>query len=141
MKLPTHIIPGESVEEFDALSASMQAEYQPATVTERYLVDSIIQHEWLMRRALRMQEALLASAPSEDDVDPKKLTIVMRYYKTHERSCERAKRELDSLRKQQRKTEKAMQTQGERESAAVRREQRQWEQILKKMPTLTNWVN
>ncbi len=98
------------------------------------LVDMMVQHEWLMRRAVRMQQALLASVADESQVDPKRLSLVVRYYRTHERGAAQAKRELETMRKYKRKTDKAV-------AASTTRQQRQWEQILKEMPTLTNWVN
>jgi hypothetical protein len=129
-----NILAGESEEEFNSLSASLHAEFQPATETERMLVDMMVHHEWLMRRAVRMQQALVDAVADEAQVDPKRLSVIVRYYKTHERGAAQAKRELESIRKYKRKREKAM-------AAHTTREQRQWEQLLKKMPTLTNWVN
>lgn len=134
MPKPLNILETESLEEFDNLSATFQAELKPATETERFLVDMIIQHEWLMRRALRMQQTLVASATDQSQVDPKRLGLVIRYYRTHEKSALQAKRELDSIRKHRRKVEKAL-------AEASTREHRHWEQILKKMPTLSSWVN
>lgn len=134
MSKPLNILESESLEEFDQLSASLHAEFKPVTETERFLVDMMIQHEWLMRRALRMQQTLIASAADQSQVDPKRLGLVVRYYRTHERSATQAKRELESIRKQKRKVEKAL-------AEASTREQRHWEQILKKMPTLSSWVN
>lgn len=130
MSKQPHILEGESVAEFDALSASLQAEFSPATETERLLVDMMVQHEWLMRRALRMQQQLAAAVSDESKIDAKRLSVVVRYYRTHERAYAQAKRELESMRKLKRKS-----------TIGVTRDQRQWEQILKKMPTLTNWVN
>ncbi len=141
MPKPLNILDGESVEEFDALSATFHADLQPTTETERFLVDMMVQHEWLMRRAVRMQHALLSSVSNEAEVDPKKLGVVVRYYRTHERAAAEARRQLDSMRKQKLKEEKANVAMATRETAHQRRQQRQWEQILKKMPPLTNWVN
>jgi|GEM_PF-5946902 len=135
------ILEGESVEEFDSLCVRMQAEFQPATEREHFLVDQIIQHEWLMRRGLRMQQHLLEGLESEADADPKRMRLVVRYYETHERAATRAKRELESMRRQHLKAQKAQSQNADRQSAAARRVQRQWEQLLKKMPTLSNWVN
>lgn len=137
MSKPQNILESESVEEFDALSKSLQLEFKPATETERLLVDMMIQHEWLMRRALRMQQQLIAGVADESRVDPKRLNLVVRYYRTHERAYSQAKRELENMRKNKRKAETTAVKQG----ANSQREQRQWEQILKKMPTLSNWVN
>jgi hypothetical protein len=129
MSKSVNILESESVEEYDALAASLNAEFAPSTETECMLVEMMIQHEWLMRRAIRMQQQLDAAAR---DVQPdmKRLKLVVRYYKTHERAYAQAKRELENMRKHKTKMARTL-------DAA----QRQWEQILKKMPTLTNWVN
>ena len=130
MSKQPHILEGESVAEFDALSASLHSQFAPTTETERLLVDMLVHHEWLMRRALRMQQQLTAAAGDESKVDPKRMHVVVRYFRTHERAYAQTKRELESIRKFKRKV-----------ATAATRDQRQWEQILKKMPTLTNWVN
>lgn len=137
MSKPLNVLPGESVEEYEALAANVKAEYNPTTESERLLVEMMIQHSWLMRRALRMQQQLEASVEHVTEIDPKRMNLVDRYYKTHERAYSQAKRQLDSMRSQRRKAEKA----AARQAADARHNQRQWEQILKKMPTLTNWVN
>jgi hypothetical protein len=132
-----NLLEGESVEEFDALSQSLQSEFKPATETERSLVEMMIQHEWLMRRALRMQQDLNAAASDASKVDSKRLHLVVRYYRAHERGYSQAKRNLESLRKNRRVSEKH----ADKKFAEASADQPQWEQILKKMPTLSNWVN
>lgn len=129
MSKPLNILESESVEEYDALTASLKAEFAPTTETERMLVEMMVQHEWLMRRAIRMQQHLDAVSQGAQP-DMKRLKLVVRYYKTHERAYAQAKRELENMRKHKTKIDRALDA-----------EQRQWEQILKKMPTLTNWVN
>jgi hypothetical protein len=132
-----NILEGESPEDLNTLSESLYSQLQPATETERALVDMMVHHEWFMRRALRMQQALTAATPAGTEPDAKRLNLVERYYKTHERAYAQSKRELDSMRKHKRR----MEALSDREAAATKSRQRQWEQILKKMPTLTDWVN
>jgi hypothetical protein len=137
MSRKPNILEGESLEEFNALSEQLHSQFEPLTETERSLVDMMLHHEWFMRRALRMQQALTAAAPAGTEPDPKRLNVVVRYYKTHERAFAQTKRELENMRKHKRR----METLSDREAAATKNRQRQWEQILKKMPTLTDWVN
>jgi hypothetical protein len=137
MPKPPHILEGESLEEFNALSESLRAQFEPATESERMLVDMLTQHEWYMRRALRMQQHLSDTLSEDGTPDTKRLNLVARYYKTHERAYAQAKRELENMRKHKRK----MDALNDRAAADSRNTQRQWEQILKKMPTLTDWVN
>jgi len=132
MSRKPNILEGESLEDFNALSESLLQQFEPVTETERSMVDMLIQHEWFMRRALRMQQALSSAEP-----DAKRLNVVARYYKTHERAYAQTKRELENMRKHKRR----MDAMTDREAAASKSRQRQWEQILKKMPTLTDWVN
>jgi hypothetical protein len=137
MQMKPNILEGESLEDFNALKESLYAQFEPATFTERMQVDMMIQHEWYMRRALRMQQHLSAVGAEDAEPDAKRLNLVARYYKTHERSYAQAKRALESMRKHQRQ----MESMDEKLAAEKKRRQRQWEQILKKMPTLTDWVN
>jgi len=137
MSRKPNILEGESLEDFNALSENLQQQFEPATETERSLVDMLIQHEWFMRRALRMQQALSAAGQGAAEPDTKRLNVVARYYKTHERAYAQTKRELENMRKHKRR----MDAMSDREAAASKNRQRQWEQILKKMPTLTDWVN
>lgn len=130
MSKSVNILEGESVEEFDALNQRLHSEFAPASETERVLVEIMVQHEWFMRRALRMQQALSSSLSDDSRVDSKRLNAVVRYYRSHERAYSQTKRQLETLRKHKRKVE-----------ADSLYEQRQWEQVLKKMPTLSNWVN
>ncbi|HLH18013.1 MAG TPA: hypothetical protein VKX45_12370 [Bryobacteraceae bacterium] len=44
------LIPGEDPAELDALAAEYEAEYRPATATERDLVAMLVRSQWYMRR-------------------------------------------------------------------------------------------
>ena len=132
-----HILEGESVEDFDALSKKIHAEFDPVTHTERTLVEMLVQHEWLMRRAVRMQEVLEAAIADGMESDPKRTALVQRYFKSHRKAFADTKRQLENMRKFKKKMD-ALET---RAAATTNLRQRQWEQVLKKMPPLTNWVN
>jgi hypothetical protein len=47
---PGIVIGHESIGKLEELEAQFTAEYQPATPTERSLVDSLIHYEWMLRR-------------------------------------------------------------------------------------------
>jgi hypothetical protein len=51
----------ESPEQFTAFAETTKAEYNPHTREEDRLVRSIIQHYWLMQRALTLQDACAAA--------------------------------------------------------------------------------
>jgi hypothetical protein len=72
-------------------AASVYSEYNPQTDTEARLADSLIQHYWLMQRAIRLQ--------NENVGDDKKLALFLRYQTTHERSYYKAQKELIKLQK------------------------------------------
>jgi len=76
---------------------STYKEYKPQTATEYRLANSIIQHYWLMQRALRLQ--------AENFGDEKKLALFLRYQTVQERSYYKAQKELISLQKERRKEE------------------------------------
>jgi hypothetical protein len=48
--------PMESQDDFERLLAGLRVEHQPATETEALFVDHMAQHEWLRKRAMRLQE-------------------------------------------------------------------------------------
>jgi len=78
-------------------AASVYSEYNPQTDTEARLADSLIQHYWLMQRAIRLQ--------NENVGDDKKLALFLRYQTTHERSYYKAQKELIKLQKDRVKEE------------------------------------
>ena len=108
------ILPNERLSVFDDLVQSVHQEYNPQTDTERRLADSIVQHYWLMQRAIRLQEALLQSIAADPvttaiSTDNQKLSLFLRYQTTHERAYYKAQRELQNLRKDQQKQAQAAQ--------------------------------
>ena len=108
------ILPNERLSVFDDLVQSVHQEYNPQTDTERRLADSIVQHYWLMQRAIRLQEALLQSVAADPvttaiSTDNQKLSLFLRYQTTHERAYYKAQRELQNLRKDQQKQAQAAQ--------------------------------
>ena len=104
------ILPNERLSVFDDLVQSVHQEYNPQTDTERRLADSIVQHYWLMQRAIRLQEALLQSVAADPvttaiSADNQKLSLFLRYQTTHERAFYKALNELQKLRNEKRKRE------------------------------------
>ncbi len=130
------ILDGESLEEYTALEESLYAEFKPTSSLECHDVDAMVRAEWSMRRARRMMEAITSVSTGSSE-DMKRLKLMERYYKGHEKSFAMAKRALEDTRKHDRTMEKLK----ARAAAATKSRDRQWEQVLKKMPTLTDWVN
>jgi hypothetical protein len=99
------LLPDEKSGDYELLVRTIYDEHNPQTDTEFRLANSVIQHYWLMQRAIRLQEELIHDmydSPGQD-VDSKKLALFMRYQATHERSYYRAQKELIHLQKQRQK--------------------------------------
>ncbi len=54
----SQIVIGESPEEFAQLQADCFAEFAPATIEQRFLVDQVIRNQWLLRRYHRVEDQL-----------------------------------------------------------------------------------
>jgi len=52
------VIPGESAEELDELIADYRQQYRPATPEQRFLVDTMVNAEWMLRRYRRVEAQL-----------------------------------------------------------------------------------
>jgi hypothetical protein len=86
-------IQDEQLYDYTNFAASVYDEYNPQTDTEARLADSLIQHYWLMQRAIRLQ--------NENVGDDKKLALFLRYQTTHERSYYKAMKELKAIKKEE----------------------------------------
>lgn len=56
----SEVIPGENVDDLDVLAANYHLQFQPATPLECFLVDSLINADWQLRRLRRMEARLWA---------------------------------------------------------------------------------
>ncbi len=59
------VLESESQEEHTELRTELYKEYQPATVTERILVDDLARNEWLVRRADRVEKEHFQNKPED----------------------------------------------------------------------------
>ena len=109
------ILPWEQPEQFQDFTDELTSEHTPQTPFEHRLVSSMIQHYWLMQRALTLQGHLLLEGNSLNDSDQKKLALLLRYQTTHERSYNRAIRDLQTLRKQKRQDEIGFESQKQKQ--------------------------
>jgi hypothetical protein len=87
----------EDPSQFQAYCAKLKSEMNPQTPEEVRLVDAMIQHGWLAQRALSMQHLHLFS---DGDHFEKRMALYIRYQTTNERSYYRARKELQTIRKQ-----------------------------------------
>ncbi len=92
------LIPGEDPQAFKALLNNLLAEWDPATPTERLLVENMAKHHWLVERSLRLQSQALATI-TEPGTLPDSFAVLLRYQTTNERAFSRALKSLQELRK------------------------------------------
>ncbi len=94
------LLPGESREEFDQLSADLESEWQPATPTERICLENMLSAHWKLLRAQK-QETLLYALP-DDHPEKKNLPAILVFEDRFQRAFERALRDLQKLQKDRR---------------------------------------
>jgi hypothetical protein len=89
------VLPGESQSEFDRLCDGLEAEWQPRTHTEQFLLEQMAVSQWKMARLERDEMALIAHNTVAD-----RIPLLDRLSKIHarlERWYFRAYRELERL--------------------------------------------
>jgi hypothetical protein len=91
------VLGNESQTAYDNVRAAFRAEWKPETATEHDLVNRLVMHQWLRRRALRLQDALFDSQTGEI-TDLKKFELYRRYETAHERGFNKAFADLLRLR-------------------------------------------
>jgi hypothetical protein len=85
------LLPGEDVKEWVELVRDLTSEFQPASRTERILVNDMAQSHWLTQRAINLQTSNIE--------DPKVFALYLRYQTTHQRAYYRALKQLLVLQK------------------------------------------
>ena len=98
------ILPWEDAEQFAALLQDMKEEHQPATTTEALLVEKMVQHQWLVQRALMLQELTFHREVPFCEQE-KQLALYLRYQTTHDRAFHKSLDQLLKLRAEKRKAE------------------------------------
>jgi hypothetical protein len=91
------VLASENQSDYNQSLADYRKEWKPATATENDLVNRLIMHRWLRRRALRLQQSLFDPQTSEVS-DVKKFELYRRYETTHERSYNKCLGDLQRLR-------------------------------------------
>ncbi len=85
------MLPGEDPNEWVQLVDDLNYEFQPASRTERILVNDMAQSHWLTQRAINLQTSHIE--------DPKAFALYLRYQTTHHRAYFRALKQLMALQK------------------------------------------
>ncbi len=89
------ILPGEDSAQFQFLRRGLLKEHQPATPTEKLLVEEMAQAHWRLQRVRRRQD----EAFEYETLDTKLLALLQRYAATYERTFFKS---LETLKKLQR---------------------------------------
>jgi CRP-like cAMP-binding protein len=107
------LLPDESSGEYIRLLAQFMDEHKPSTPTETVLVEKLVQHLWLSRRAINLQP---------DCSDEKQLALYLRYQTTNDRAFHKCLAELAKLRAEKRKSELGFESQKRQEAEEARRQ-------------------
>ncbi len=92
----TILIPGEDSVAFQSFLNDLLDEHNPATPTERLLVEELAQSHWLTQRAIRFQNDCFTA----DGVNGKQLALFLRYQTTYQRAFYKALSTLLRLKKE-----------------------------------------
>jgi len=85
-------------------AAAFREEHQPASPTETSLVEGMAQHQWLRKRALKLESSCFDPTTGQI-ADQKQLALCLRYQSTHERGFHKCLNALLKLRTEKRKME------------------------------------
>ena len=111
-----NLLDWEDVSQFNELKEGLLAEHKPETPGEFRLVASMIQHQWLMQRAILLQETILFEDARPSDAAQKRFGLFLRYQTVNERSYYKALKELQNLRKQKRAEEIGFESQKQQQA-------------------------
>ena len=98
------VLPWERQEEYDELLRDLRATLAPENPLEENLIVTMAQSQWLVRRAVKLQQYTFHSDLAFCE-EPKNLALYLRYQTTHERAFDRALKQLQTLRAEKRKLE------------------------------------
>ena len=115
------ILPWEDREQFVALLQDLKEEHQPATTTETLLVEKMAQHQWLVQRALMLQELTFHREVPFCEQE-KQLALYLRYQTTHDRAFNKSLDQLLKLRAEKRKAEIGFESQRLKEAEQTRKD-------------------
>ena len=101
----------ESQATYDHELADFRKEWLPYSATEHDLVNRMVMHRWLRRRALRMQNDLF-DAMTGKLIDAKQFDLFRRYESQHERGFNKAFADLQRLRSLQTREINGFESQG-----------------------------
>jgi len=120
------VLAWEDSNAFTDLSARLELEHKPETITEEILIRKMAQHYWLTQRAIILQGTCFDSEIAPDDPE-KQLALYLRYQTTHDRAFHKSLSQFLKLRGEKRKVEigfESQQRKGDEEARRRNREER-----------------
>ncbi len=115
------ILSWENEAEFAQLVASFEAEYTPATETERRLVLGMARHQWLTERAVNLQHLTFDENGLCAAGD--RLALYLRYQASHQRAFHRCLNDLLKIRAAKAKAEIGFERQKQLAAAEIRKDE------------------
>ncbi len=116
------VLPSEDQEEFDTLLHGLRHEHQPKTMTEILLVGKMAQHHWLVQRALRFQENIIAASDMDPRDQERQFSLYLRYQTANERAFHRSLNDLLKLRAERRKEQIGFESQKQKQAEQARKD-------------------
>jgi hypothetical protein len=113
---------GADLEELNAIRARLDHEWEPATETEKLLLQQMALSQWRLERALELEISALEPGALNAGIDPALLALALRYRTSAERSFYKALAELQRLRTSMREDAfRDARREREEETSALRR--------------------
>jgi hypothetical protein len=85
------VLPGEDVEAFESLVDQFEKDFNPESAVEVVLVHNMAKFQWLVNRAIRLQQKAFEDP---EKIDTKFLELMMRYQNTNHRAFTNTLRSL-----------------------------------------------
>ena len=118
------VLAWEDQSAFGDLSARLELEHKPETITEEILIRKMAQHYWLTQRAIALQGTCFNSEIAPDDPE-KQLALYLRYQTTHDRNFHKCLNDLLKLRAERRKAEIGFESQKMKQNRACQQAESQ----------------
>jgi hypothetical protein len=102
------VLPGEDVEAFESLVDNLELDHKSANATEVILVHNLAKFQWLMNRAIRLQERAFLNL---EKIDTAYLALMIRYQNTNHRAFTNTLKALHTAQKERVRQEKEFDSQ------------------------------
>ena len=112
----------EDPTDYDSLLTALRAGLDPANPAEYVMVERMAQYQWLVQRALILQNRCF-EVLEDDEGHQRSLTLYLRYQTTHERAFSKCMNDLLKLRAEKRKQQIGFESQKLQQAEHARKQQ------------------